>query len=191
LKPENILIDADGYGIIVDLGFAKVVVDKTYTLCGTPEYLAPEIIMSRGHGKEVDCWSFGVLVYEMIVGVSPFYYQGMVQTKLFKRIVNATYNPPDGMDESAKDLVAKLLVCAPASRLGNLSGGWNDVKSHTWFQDMDFKKIAKKEVSAPYIPNIKDPLDSSNFEDFQGAENGSNKSKEKLSKEDQALFKDF
>ena len=73
LKPENILIDGKGYGVLVDLGFAKVVMDKTYTLCGTPEYLAPEIILSKGHDKGVDYWAFGVLIYEMLVGCSPYF----------------------------------------------------------------------------------------------------------------------
>ena len=81
LKPENILIDKNGYTVLVDLGFAKFVPDKTYTLCGTPEYLAPEIILSKGHNKGVDIWAFGVLVFEMIYGFSPFYTEGVDQVR--------------------------------------------------------------------------------------------------------------
>jgi protein kinase A len=72
LKPENILIGENGYLKLTDFGFAKVCPMRTYTLCGTPEYLAPEIILSKGHGKPVDWWTFGVLLYEMLVGIDPF-----------------------------------------------------------------------------------------------------------------------
>ena len=72
MKPENCLIDSKGYTKLVDFGFAKVLKGKTYTLCGTPEYLAPEIVLGRGHDKSVDYWAFGVLIYEMVTGYSPF-----------------------------------------------------------------------------------------------------------------------
>lgn len=73
LKPENLLVDKDGHVRITDFGFAKIVKDKTYTLCGTPEYLAPEIIESKGHNKFVDWWALGVLIFEMLAGYPPFY----------------------------------------------------------------------------------------------------------------------
>ena len=72
LKPENVMIDSDGYPIIVDFGFAKYVKDKTYTFCGTPNYLAPEIVMNRGHNAGVDHWAYGIMIYEMITGENPF-----------------------------------------------------------------------------------------------------------------------
>lgn len=73
LKPENILLDKDGNLKITDFGFAKVVKDRTYTLCGTPEYMAPEIIQQIGHNTSVDWWALGILIYEMLVGYPPFY----------------------------------------------------------------------------------------------------------------------
>jgi serine/threonine protein kinase len=72
LKPENLLIAKDGYLKLTDFGFAKVVEGRTYTLCGTPEYLAPEILLNKGHGKPVDYWTLGILTYEMIAGIDPF-----------------------------------------------------------------------------------------------------------------------
>ena len=72
LKPENLLIDEVGYMKLTDFGFAKICTTRTYTLCGTPEYLAPEMILNKGHGKPVDWWTFGVLLYEMIAGIDPF-----------------------------------------------------------------------------------------------------------------------
>lgn len=72
LKPENIMIAGDGFLKMIDFGFAKVVTKRTYTICGTPEYIAPEILLNQGHGKAVDWWTFGILVYEMLAGYPPF-----------------------------------------------------------------------------------------------------------------------
>merc|ERR1712238_328781 len=83
LKPENVLIDKDWYPLICDFGFAKFVADKTYTLCGTPNYLSPEIIMNRGHDASTDHWALGILIYEMVAGENPFYYDGIPEIKTF------------------------------------------------------------------------------------------------------------
>ena len=72
LKPENILIGRDGYLKLTDFGFAKKIENRTFTLCGTPEYLAPEILLNQGHGKPVDWWTLGILLYEMVAGIDPF-----------------------------------------------------------------------------------------------------------------------
>jgi protein kinase A len=109
MKLENILIGEDGYCVIVDLGFAKLVTDKTYTLVGTPEYLAPDILLSRGYDKAVDYWSYGVLVYELLVGKSPFYQRGSSQVDMFKRIVKVEYLCPDFVPPSAADMIQRLL----------------------------------------------------------------------------------
>jgi len=190
MKPENALIDDKGYCIMIDLGFAKIVVDKTYTLCGTPEYLAPEIIMSKGHNKAVDYWSFGVLVYEMLVGRSPFFTYGTDQVALFKRIVMVKYSCPSSVNDDAKDLIKKLLTRRQASRLGNLSRGYVDVKEHPWFSSLDFEKLNKREVKSPWVPKVKNPLDSSYFSDFSREEKEKDKSRP-LNAKEQKLFADF
>jgi CRP-like cAMP-binding protein len=190
MKPENALIDKDGYCIMVDLGFAKIVVDKTYTLCGTPEYLAPEIIMSKGHDKAVDYWSFGVLIYEMLVGQSPFYLYGTDQVSLFKRIVMVKYQCPPYVSDDAQDVIKKLLTRRQASRLGNLSRGYLDVKEHPWFNTLDFKKLTDKKLKAPWIPKISNPLDARNFDDFSRMEKEKNHGRP-LSPEEQKQFTGF
>ena len=192
LKLENILVDEQGYGKIVDLGFAKVVDDKTYTLCGTPEMLAPEIIMSKGHDQAVDYWAFGVVIYELLVGHSPFYKSGSSQVDMFKRIVLVKYDIHDFVSLTAEDLIEKLLVRRQRKRLGNLAGGYLDVKRHPWFKQsgIRFKKVLRKEAAAPWIPDVKDPLDASNFDDMSFYEK-ERESHRKLTKEEHEVFIGF
>ena len=193
LKPENILIDGKGYCVLVDLGFAKIVVDKTYTLCGTPEYLAPEIILSKGHDKGVDYWAFGVLIYEMLVGRSPFYSYGTDQVSLFKRIVQVKYSfPPGGaVSEPAQDLIQRLIVRRQANRFGCLARGDMDIRDHSWFNVIDVDKLLNKKIPAPWVPRIKDPLDASHFDSYRHVENEPPSTKQGLSASQNAMFKDF
>lgn len=193
LKPENILIDAMGYCVLVDLGFAKIVMDKTYTLCGTPEYLAPEIILSKGHDKGVDYWAFGVLIYEMLVGRSPFYSYGTDQVSLFKRIVQVKYSfPPGGVvNEVAQDLIQRLIVRRQSNRFGCLARADMDIRDHAWFGVITTEKLLKKQIPAPWIPQIKDPLDASHFDSYRHVENEAPSNKPGLSSGQQDLFRDF
>lgn len=191
LKTENILIDAQGYCVVVDMGFAKIVVDKTYTLCGTPEYLAPEIILSKGHDTAVDYWSYGVLLFELLVGVTPFFQRQISQNEMFKRIVLAKYKMPSILNEDEQDLLKKLLVRKQSARLGNLSRGHRDVKDHAFFNEIDFKKLVRKELPGPWVPDIKDPFDASYFDDYRGSERDDEVRHRPLSREQQDLFRDF
>jgi len=193
LKPENILIDGKGYCVLVDLGFAKIVVDKTYTLCGTPEYLAPEIILSKGHDKGVDYWAFGVLIYEMLVGRSPFYSYGTDQVSLFKRIVQVKYSFPPGdiVNEQAQDLIQRLIVRRQANRFGCLARGDMDIRDHSWFNVIDVDKLLNKRIPSPWVPRIKDPLDASHFDSYRHVENEPPSNKPHLTAAQQVLFKDF
>lgn len=193
LKPENILIDRKGYCVLVDLGFSKIVTDKTYTLCGTPEYLAPEIILSKGHDKGVDYWAFGVLIYEMLIGRSPFYSYGTDQVSLFKRIVQVKYTfPPGGScDDLSQDLIQRLIVRRQANRFGCLARGDMDIRDHAWFSPVNVDKLLHKEITAPWVPKFKDPLDASHFDSYKHVENEPPSNKPQLSSAQQALFKDF
>jgi len=193
LKPENILIDAKGYCVLVDLGFAKIVSDKTYTLCGTPEYLAPEIILSKGHDSGVDYWAFGVLIYEMLVGRSPFYSYGTDQVSLFKRIVQVKYAfPPGGMvTEPAQDLIQRLIVRRQANRFGCLARKDMDVRDHYWFNVIDVDKLLRKKIPAPWVPKIKDALDASHFDSYRHVENEPPSNKPNITEQQQQLFEKF
>ena len=193
LKPENILVDSEGYCVMVDLGFAKVVTDKTYTLCGTPEYLAPEIILSKGHDKGVDYWAFGILIYEMLVGSTPFMSYGLDQMSLFKRIVKAKYTFPQSgvVNNDAQDLIERLLVSRQSNRLGCLAHADKDIRDHPWLKSINTEELLKKKITAPWVPEIKDPLDSQYFDSYKHIENEMEVKKPPLSKRQQDLFKDF
>ena len=109
LKPENILINKNGYLKLTDFGFAKVINNnKTYTLCGTPEYLAPEIILNKGHGKPVDWWTMGILLYEMLVGIDPFSDDDPMM--IYQKIIKGKIRFPNNIDKSAKSLIKHLLI---------------------------------------------------------------------------------
>ena len=193
LKPENVLVDAKGYCLLIDLGFAKIVMDKTYTLCGTPEYLAPEIILSKGHDKGVDYWAFGVLIYEMLVGRSPFYSHGTDQVSLFKRIVQVKYSfPPGGLvSETAQDLIQRLIVRRQANRFGCLARGCMDIRDHPWISVIETEKLLLKKIPAPWVPQIKDTLDASHFDSYRHVETEPPSNKPHLTSHQQDLFRDF
>ncbi|KAL3916347.1 MAG: hypothetical protein SGILL_005220 [Bacillariaceae sp.] len=153
LKPENILLDADGYPKICDFGFSTYCPDKTYTFCGTPNYLAPEIVKNQGHGVGVDHWALGVVCYEMIAGENPFYFEEMDQIALFQAIVQEGFYPlPATSNPDMVDFITSLLEKEPAQRLGVLAGQESDILRHKWFADLDLEKMRTKEVVAPWKP---------------------------------------
>jgi len=193
LKPENVLIDDKGYTVIVDLGFAKLVNDKTYTLCGTPLYLAPEVILSRGHDKGADYWSLGCLVYEMIMGQTPFYDDDIDQITLFKRIVHGRYKfPSQAFSEEAQDLIAGMLANKMTQRLGCLAQGERDIKQHPFLAGINFGKLGKRMMKAPWVPKLRDPLDASCFESWDHLDDKETTGEYKsLGKKEQDIFKDF
>lgn len=164
LKPENILIDRQGYLKLTDFGFAKVCENVTYTLCGTPEYLAPEVLLSKGHGKPVDWWCLGILIYEMLVGIDPFNDDDPMA--IYQRILKGKIKFPRDFDKDAKSIVKHLLVADTAKRYGCLKGGANDIKEHRWFGGLDWAALEQRKLKAKYIPEVEDIEDTSNFSEY-------------------------
>jgi serine/threonine protein kinase len=161
LKPENLLIKNNGYLKIIDFGLAKIVHNRTYTFCGTPEYLAPEVILKTGYGKPVDWWSLGVIIYEMIAGIDPFHDPDAII--LYENITNCRLNFPVGFDKDAKSLIKNLLKVNLSKRYGNMKNGVNDIKRHRWFKNLNWEAVYNQEIEMYYIPTIRFQGDTSNF----------------------------
>ncbi|CAB9503334.1 MAP kinase-activated protein kinase 2 (Fragment) [Seminavis robusta] len=163
VKPENCLIDAKGYPVLIDLGFAKYVPDKTFTFCGSPMLTAPEIIRYKGYDRGCDNWSWGVVVYRLVTGKYPFYQKGMDELALYKRICRGTFELDGTMSPEFRQLIVSILYPDPTRRLGSRVNGWRDMFASQWFANIDLRSLRKQEISAPWVPELKDPLDASRF----------------------------
>lgn len=162
LKPENLLLDEKGNCKLTDMGLAKIVIGKTYTTCGTPDYFAPEVIQQTGMGKGVDWWTLGVLVHELMSGHAPFEANDPMETyqKIVRGVnrVRFTYK-----DADAVDVVKNMLKHQPSERLPMRVGGTRNIKSHNWFGEFNWENLASRTMDAPYKPSVKSATDSSNF----------------------------
>lgn len=169
LKPENLLIDVEGHCKVTDFGLSKEGIEDNHsamTMCGTPEYLAPEILDKRGHGKAVDWYSVGALTYEMLTGLPPFYTKD--RQKLFERIRRSELEYPDTVSRLAKTFLQALLQRDPDKRLGGNAGG-DEVKNHAFFQSLDWIALEERRVKPPFTPALGGGDDVKYFEkDFVG-----------------------
>jgi len=165
LKPENLLLDSQGFCKLTDMGLAKVVSGKTYTTCGTPDYFAPEVIQQTGQTKAVDWWTLGVLMHEMLSGHAPFTAESPMAT--YKKViagigkVEIKYASHDPL---GTNLVVSLLKHNPGDRLPMRTGGMDNLVEHPWYRSFDWPAFRKGQVLPPYVPVVKGPLDASNFQ---------------------------
>lgn len=169
LKPENLLLDRQGYVKLVDFGFSKRLgySSKTWTFCGTPEYVAPETILNKGHDRAVDYWALGILMHELLTGNPPFTASDPMKTynlilKGIDMIDFAKYN----VGRSAQSLIKKLCRDLPSERLGYQRGGIMDIKKHKWFQGFDWNGLVERTLPSPIQQPVRGPCDTTNFDCF-------------------------
>uniref|UniRef100_H2SIN2 Protein kinase C n=1 Tax=Takifugu rubripes TaxID=31033 RepID=H2SIN2_TAKRU len=161
LKLDNVMLDKDGHIKIADFGMCKEKVFgdvRATTFCGTPDYIAPEILLGQKYTFSVDWWSFGVLVYEMLIGQSPF--QGDDEDELFDSIRTDTPHYPRWISKESKSLIELLFERDPSRRLGVVG----DIRTHPFFRTINWSALEKREVEPPFKPKVKSPSDCSNFD---------------------------
>ncbi|KAI9878191.1 MAG: hypothetical protein M1830_001583 [Pleopsidium flavum] len=165
LKPENILLDYSGHIALCDFGLCKLDMkdeDRTNTFCGTPEYLAPELLLGHGYTKTVDWWTLGVLLYEMLTGLPPYYDENT--NEMYRKILSEPlhFPGPEIVPPAAKDLLTRLLDRRPEQRLG--ANGASEIKAHQFFHSIDWRKLLQRKYEPTFKPNVADALDTANFD---------------------------
>lgn len=169
LKPENILMGLDGHLKLTDFGLSKEGVTGfgadggTKTFCGTPEYLAPEILMQKGHGKAVDWWSLGILIFEMLNGSCPFYDAN--HQRMYQKILRSELTYPAHFSAETVDLLSKLIDKNDETRLGSGPGDGDEIKTHAFWKSIDWAKLSLKQVEPTFVPpKRRGTIDVSNFD---------------------------
>ena len=190
LKPENIVITENGYVKLIDFGFAKKLASggRTYTLCGTPEYLAPEMILLAGHGFGVDWWAVGICLFDLLVGWTPFTIRDRAHNpqEVYKNITNPKFDiqfPSRFADEpELVDFICAMLRFKPMQRLGCTVGGPRDVRQHSWFdkeekegagcrEKFDWEQLYQQQLPAPFVPVGRESGSSEKSLQLPGARN--------------------
>ena len=165
LKPENIMMDSNGHIKLTDFGLSKMVKkkkEKAFTICGTPQYLAPEILSDEGYDDSVDWWSLGCVMYEMLVGRPPFRIPkgAYLNADLYKKKITL----PEFVSSEAKDLISQLLVPNPKKRLGYGPEGGTAIKNHPYFEGIDWEEAWNRNLQPPFVPSLKNEIDLSYFD---------------------------
>ncbi|KAK9504195.1 hypothetical protein O3M35_010581 [Rhynocoris fuscipes] len=165
LKPENIVLDHNGFIKITDLTACKFLygAPRTYTMCGTPEYIAPEMLTKSGYNKTVDFWQLGILIYNLVSGVTPFYHRKVII--IYRNILDCQFKYPSNITDILKDLISKFLRLIPETRLG--ANGFEEIKEHPWFDNIYWSSILNKTVRPPFVPDVKDVHDTSYFSKYE------------------------
>lgn len=162
MKPENILIDSEGYALLTDFGLSKEDMSsskRAKSLCGTAEYLPPEVLAKdRNYGKECDWWSFGCVIYEMLTGHPPFYSQD--RKKMFEDIRHKNVKFYDFHTPAARDLINRLLVKQPQFRLSDP----DEIMGHEFYKNFDWQAMMERKAQTPYKPVIKHESDTAHFD---------------------------
>jgi len=169
LKPENILLDYTGHIALCDFGLCKLNMkdnDLTNTFCGTPEYLAPEILTMSGYNRTIDWWTLGVLLYEMLSGLPPFYDEST--DKMYEKILQNPLTFGDEIGSKARSILTGLLTRDPTQRLG--VNGAEEIKKHPFFEKIDWRRLLQKKIQPPFKPSVNSPVDVSNFDTVFTAE---------------------
>ena len=175
LNPENILINSNGFIKLADFSFAKKlenISDITYSMCGSPEYYSPEMVNKTGYNISTDFWGLGIMLYEMLVGCTPFYDNDPM--KIYQKITKSKALYPKFMDMNAKILIKHLLIVDPNKRLGCSKKGIIEIIESSFFEGFDWKGLLYRSIKPPFIPVVNGPTDTSNFkkiDDFIEDEN--------------------